>query len=278
VQTIAMMSGGPSPPYGLWVSTDEKNGPTGISPEGRSWTSDTPGTPLATTTQTIREPEFAKRVELACDNNPLIPGVNRGRQVWVVRQLQERFGLTISKEGVRRWFAGVNKPEGDRMGQFAEILGVDVAWLAYGITPSGTPTEQRKRNAMASGAVNLVAGMIQMHGGAVSFPDEDDGIGPDIFAIIRGGRYDLNVALLAEDRPEEYRVFVPATRQPRLVIAVVPTDTPFCYDLFEMPEDALTKHGTAKGGYFEVPVRRSDRGYVTADYVWPRVTTFSERL
>lgn len=260
------------------LSTEADNRSIRVPEEARTWgLSGDDG--MAKSPLPIREPEFAKRVNLACQSNPHIPEPNRGQHVWVASEFKKRFDVTVSREGVRRWFTGINKPEGEKMSQLAEILGVDVAWLAFGQTPAGTPTEQRARNAMASGAVNLVAGLIQMEGGTVAFPETDDANGPDIFAIIRGGRYDLNVVLLRQDRPEEYRAFVPVSRTPRLVIGVVPSEERvFCYDLIEMPEDALAERGTAKGGYYEVAVRRSARGMVSGDFQWPTISTFAERL
>jgi hypothetical protein len=43
-----------------------------------------------------------------------------------------------------------------------------------GIDPEFQPHERKLRNAMADGAVNLVAGFIQMDGAYPAFPEESD--------------------------------------------------------------------------------------------------------
>ena len=116
---------------------------------------------METPPRIIRDKSFAKRMEIACENHAYAPS-GHGRQTWVRHKMHEKFGITLSPEAVRKWFAGESRPRPKVMTQLAEVLEVDEAWLALGLSPAATPRDQRKQNAMAAGAVNLVAGHIQL--------------------------------------------------------------------------------------------------------------------
>jgi transcriptional regulator with XRE-family HTH domain len=128
---------------------------------------------VVTPTKVIRDAGYAQRLALACDRSDQCPPLHQGRLVWVVAQLQERFGLDVTTETVRKWMHGEAKPRLDKNSKLAELLGVDPVWLYQGIDPNLSPREKKARNAMADGAVNLIAGFIQMDGGAVAFPEEN---------------------------------------------------------------------------------------------------------
>ncbi len=73
----------------------------------------------------------------------------------------------------------------------AKVLDVDEAWLSLGINPVESPTEKKVRNAVADGAVNYVAGLIQMAGGTIAFPDKSEGY--DLFTIINGRKHQIEI-------------------------------------------------------------------------------------
>ena len=118
-------------------------------------------------------PDFARRIAQACEANGSVPAANYGRLNWFQKQYADRFGVEIATETVRKWFAGETKPRPLALRQLAEILQVDEAWLSLG-TASDAKGRKPVQDATASGAVNLVAGLVQMDGGTIAFPEPDD--------------------------------------------------------------------------------------------------------
>lgn len=51
--------------------------------------------------QKVPYPEFAQRLELACDNNPDVPPLNHGRLKWFQDELHKR-GVNYQQETVRK--------------------------------------------------------------------------------------------------------------------------------------------------------------------------------
>lgn len=218
-------------------------------------TTSTDKTPRKPPLKVIRDPEFAKRFEQACDANPLIPPKHKGRLVWVQENLAKRFDENVSIETVRKWFSGEAKPRPDKLAKLAQFLEVDHSWLSLGVTPDLQPREQKVRNAMADGAVNLVAGLIQMDGGHPAFPaNSESGSFVDMHAIIRGAKYDLHVAL-GEDDGEALRFGVPNKSDSLIILGVVKTG--FTVEIFEITQE-LIQAGTRHGGSIEVVVERGD--------------------
>lgn len=148
-------------------------------------------------TKIIRDPEFAKRLTQACDALSLIPPKHSGRQSWIQREMTKA-GEEISSETVRKWFQGEAKPRPDKVAKLAQILQVDVSWLSLGVNAAVEPRQRTVRNAMADGAVNVVAGLIQMDGGHPAFPEAGE-TPVDLHAIIKGAKYDLHVSLGVAD-------------------------------------------------------------------------------
>ncbi len=229
----------------------------------------------------IRDAAFADRLNAACDGNMHVPDKNFGRLSWVRRQLHERFATDVSMETVRKWFAGETKPRPAKMRQIAALLDVDEAWLAMGVSNDLTPRERKVRNALADGAVNLVAGMIQMGGGHPAFPEADDRKaerkGIDLYAIIRGANYQIHVASAREVGPGEYKFAIPAAFEELLVIGLVSKGA-FTYELIELTPEIIQKVGVSKGGYYDVAISAADGEYRTDEHLWPRITGFDRRI
>ena len=143
-------------------------------------------------------PDFARRVAQACEASGLVPAANYGRLNWFQKQYADRFGVEIATETVRKWFAGETKPRPQALRQLAEILQVDEAWLSLG-TASDAKGRKPVQDATASGAVNLVAGLVQMDGGTIAFPEPDDKRAEaeniHLYAIIRGAQYPLHIVV-----------------------------------------------------------------------------------
>lgn len=220
----------------------------------------------------IRTPDFAKRMNTACDTNPLIPPINYGRLTWLKTQLMEQFNESVSVETVRKWFAGEAKPRANKIKLLATLLEADEAWLSLGIAPDMTPRERRLRDATADGAVNVLAGLIQMGGGHPAFPEDGDARAQedfvDLYAIIRGAQYAFHVSL-AKAETEGFRFVVPARRGDAMQIGVIPGDD-LSVKLVEILDDYIDA-GQRKGGSIEVviPEKVIDRS---------RIRSFAKRL
>lgn len=229
------------------MSTAAKTHPTKSAPKGRS--PDKPVEPDAPVPRVIREADFAKRLDQACDAHSLIPPKHSGRQSWIVRELAKRFNVDVSPETARKWFAGEAKPRPDKLAALAQLLEVDVAWLTLGVAPDLDPRERKVRNAMADGAVNLVAGLIQMDGGHPAFPQSGEGH-VDLHAIIRGAKYDLHVSL-GDEQGKDIRFVVPPTYENLIVLGVVKRG--FQIEIFEITPEVIA-NGERHGGSIEVVV------------------------
>ena len=215
----------------------------------------------------IRHKDFAKRIEIACENHAHAPS-GHGRQVWLKNALEEKFDEKVSTEAVRKWFAGEARPKPKMMSIVARALAVDEAWLALGITPTATPVEKRKQNALASGAVNLVAAQIQLAGGNIAFPEDPDAF--DLSAIIRGKSLNITVRLLSAGTSVTH---VPMARG--VVLAVVPTDNPTVFDFFEIPHLVFDDSGTIRGDYVEIELHAMAGKVISANRALPQVKDFS---
>ena len=217
----------------------------------------------------IRDKAFAKRLETATESHPHAPS-GHGRQVWLRAQLEEQTSVKVSPEAVRKWFAGETRPRPKVMSCIAQVLEVDEAWLSLGLTPANTPKEQVKVNATANGAVNMVAGQIQIFGGTIAFPEEGSDI--DLFAIVKGKHLGLTVRL--GERAGGFRISVPL--KSATTVLVVPTSRPTVFQFHLVPREAVEQFGKSRGGYVDLDVERAEAGLLVGDRVLPEIRTFGE--
>jgi hypothetical protein len=170
----------------------------------------------------IREPGLKLRLEQAAELSPDCPSLNRGRYPWIVERLAAR-GVKSTRESVKRWFHGENRPREAVSNHVADILGVDRVWLYTGVEESLPAKERRALIAESSGAVNVVAGLILMDGGAVAFPEqtEDGENAVDIQAIMRGVSYSINVALGKFEEDDRVLFRVPTQHDKLIVIGLI---------------------------------------------------------
>jgi transcriptional regulator with XRE-family HTH domain len=211
----------------------------------------------------IRDPEFAKRLDSACEASGLCPPLHRGRLTWVQNELKRHFKETVSVETVRKWFAGEAKPRPEKVARLAQILQVDVSWLSLGIDKGMAPRELKARGREIDGAVNIVAGLIEMDGSHAAFAsDSDQKRGVDIHAIIRGAKYDFHVTVGDEG------VFrVPVKREGLVVLGLVKRG--FTAEIYEISDTVIERHGSNKGGMVEVKLPPSRL---------KKIESFTERL
>ena len=228
--------------------------------------------------RTIRDKAFANRLNAACDNHPRVPPYNYGRLTWVRQQLIDMADVEVSMETVRKWFSGEARPRPDKMKKIAELLSVDEAWLSLGITPEMNPDDRKSYMLASEGAVNLVAGMVQLSGNSVATPDQKDprAKGMNLLAIIKGKIHPMYVALGAEV-DGGYKFVVPADHVNNHIIGVVPVGHSR-YDILHLITETLEKHADMKGGFGEVVVRKDGSDYMTRKDVWPKIKSFADRL
>ncbi len=207
----------------------------------------------------IRHPDFAIRMQQACDGNPKVPLPNYGRLGWFVDQIKANSGAEVTIETIRKWFAGESRPRQKLMASLAQVLEVDEAWLSLGRQPKISRKQAEIRDAAADGAVNYVAGLIQMCGGHPAFPDENTRY--DLSAIIRGAQYFFHIVVAADGT-----FSVPITAKDAIVIGLIKV-TDLHYDLFELDWEGMSERGKRKGSHLEVP-----------QYGWKQIKTFSERF
>ena len=218
----------------------------------------------------LRTPDYKLRIEAACDQSPHCPDVNFGRLAWLAAELHKR-GHSVSRESVKRWLHGEVRPRQDKSDAIAEILGVDPVWLFSGADVSITPRQRRLLTATVTGAVNIVAGIVQMDGAAIAFPEESDPRAEfekvDFYAIIRGVNYAFNVAL-AEKEGDGYIFRVPANSENIVVLGLIRDGTNFT--VLEIPRQLISEGKNNAGGV--------DVKMTAAQVAEARVEDFTKRL
>ena len=220
----------------------------------------------------IREKEFARRLELACERHAHSPS-GHGRQKWVRNQLTDKMGITVSAEATRKWFAGEARPRPKVMSALAKVLEDDLAWLSLNITPEISQVEARKQNAVAHGATNLVAAHIQLAGGSIAFPE--GAADADLYAIIKGKQHSISVKMPRYDE-STMRFIIGCDHHKTKLIGVVPTKNPLNYDFVVIPNELVEKYGKQKGGYIEIFIDHAGRSsYSFRDASLPVLKSFA---
>jgi transcriptional regulator with XRE-family HTH domain len=201
-----------------------------------------------------RHKQFAERLNKTADNNPNVPELRHGRLKYIQDQLEKR-GVTVSMESVRKWFSGESMPHHSRAGLLAEILRVDESWLIFGSGENTSPNQRRVRNALVEGAVNFVAGLVQMDGATVAFPEDDDRYAMaqhvNLHAIIRGASYAIHVVVATQDSDDRTIFSVPTDLRNTVPIGVVRHEG-FNFSLYEITDMALELGRPGRTGKVEV--------------------------
>jgi hypothetical protein len=228
----------------------------------------------------IRDADFARRLHTACDGSPHIPAYNHGRLTKIRDLFKERFKLKITTETVRKWSAGESRPRPDKMAMLAQILEVDLSWLSLGVAPDMEPRARQKRNVAIGGAASVLAGMIQLDGGVVALPGEEDSKAAfvDIYAIIKGAQYALHTALAQEGEGHAMKFMIPTQYNDCTVIGVVKKPSSLSCDFLEIPASVIDEHRVRHGGHYELEVDRRGEDYRVKDARLPKIKTFTTRL
>ncbi|WP_299549946.1 helix-turn-helix transcriptional regulator [uncultured Tateyamaria sp.] len=141
--------------------------------------------------------EFAHRFNRAVEGHPLAPPSPHGRQAWVLEKLQKETGLTVSANTMSKWFHGTARPRPDNIRKIARVLQVDEVWLTMGKTPAQQQAATMPGSERAKGAALLVAGLIEMAGGRVTFPGKDQAP-VDLQVNMNGDQFNAVVVVLSE--------------------------------------------------------------------------------
>ena len=214
-------------------------------------------------------------MQAACDGNPSVPQQNHGRLGWFSSQIEERFNKSVTVETVRKWFAGETVPRPKMMGYLAAVLEVDHAWLAVGSSPQIGEKQKKVRNATADGAVNLVAGLIQICGGHPAFPIDDDARALknkiDLYAVIKGAQYAFHVTI-ADLTDDGASFAVPVQSVGEAVVLGVLRKGELDFSFFEIEVEKIESAGKRRGDLYTIQMP------VHPDSSWKQITSFSQRL
>ena len=225
-------------------------------------------------TRKIRDKDFAKRLNDACDNHSEVPPYNYGRLTWIRDQLSSKYSEKITTETVRKWFAGEARPRREKMKKLAALLKVEEAWLSLASTVIDSK-HRATRQRRATGAANILAGFIQLtDDSAIAFPDES--AIEDFTAIINHKKYDMYAALAVE-KNGSYIFYTPINHKQLTVIGVIPTKGNSVIFL-KFPPAVIEKEGRKKGDHIEVAVKKITNNYKCNQTTLLPIYSFAEGI
>ena len=199
--------------------------------------------------------EFAKRLNQACDESPLVPEHGRGRQVYLAKKLK------VTQEAVRKWLVGESLPRPDKIGDLAKVLGVDPVWLQLGTSPLEI-ADKRQAALRGDAAVYGVMSYLLLAGYHVAIPaDKDSKV--DVFAIKHGTQLSI-VARMAQPLAKgEWTATFPSSVEARWQTVFATAGQSLHLEIVDVPPELALRHGTRTGSGVEVVIRRSPKGRYT---------------
>lgn len=203
--------------------------------------------------------EFAHRFNRAVEGHPLAPPSPHGRQAWVLEKLSKEAGLVVSPNTMSKWFHGTARPRQDNIRKIARTLQVDEVWLAMGQTPARQQASSLTEAQSARGAVLLVAGLIEMAGGRVTFPGKERGAA-DLQVNMNGDQFDAVVVVLSKQGDKSSCVVPEPVNGARILAVVSQKETGAMasssvniYDLTDVDRQSL-------GGFSVIQLEAQDNG------------------
>ncbi|PZR89785.1 MAG: hypothetical protein DI537_20490 [Stutzerimonas stutzeri] len=130
--------------------------------------------------------------------------------------------------------------------------------------------EKRHHNANAKGAVNLVAGMIQLAGGSIAFPTQGETI--DLYAIIGGQQHSIIVRSGRHIELSLHAFNVPINHSSSVVL-FVSQHTETSYSIYRVPTE-LIEGGDKKGGYVELEALVDEKHVQIGAETLPSIVSF----
>lgn len=194
--------------------------------------------------------EFSRRLQQALDTSPHAPAGQYGRLTWLQRELEKQAGVSVSVNTAHKWYHGMSLPRPDNIRAIARVLKVDEVWLSLGRSPQPSAEPATVQVGRANGAVLLVAGVIELAGGRVTFPSE--GTLPHFHANLGTARFSAvvvpcteaagQVSCLVPEPVGTSRVLVIRARQGR----GVPAAAFDIYDITGAPRQVLGGYSLAQ--------------------------------
>jgi transcriptional regulator with XRE-family HTH domain len=231
--------------------------------------------PAKKTDKPIVAADFGRRLVIACDNSDRVPEHNFGRQTYIATELDKRFGVKVSRETVRKWFAGEVRPRPDKMKALAHLLKVDEAWLALGMKQAAQLSEGRRlRSSITDGVVHLVIGIFTLNGASCAFPEQHDPRAKSLhfYAIIAGRLSGVYVSL-GEKVRSGFKFTIPEDCEHTLVIGVIKR-APMEFDLYHLKPSTVLESGVKRGGWIELTGVDRERAIQIKAEILPRIETF----
>lgn len=186
----------------------------------------------------MHEP-YAKRMKQACDAHPDIPALNDGRLTWL-RQKMDYEGHAVSLQTVMRWYYGAAMPRQKKLISLAKVLGVTPAWLSLGREePLRVDTSARHIN--PEGAVNALAGHMQLAGIPCAFPEPDDPRAEHVhfYSIVLGRQHPIYVAAGYTDPKSNVVRFQTPAKAEKTVVMLVTAPDPKRIEVWVVPHKLL---------------------------------------
>lgn len=226
----------------------------------------------------IREPEFAKRLTEISDRHSRIPALNKGRLTYISREFMVRGGIKLPLETVRKWYAGEAKPRSKNMQMLTEIVDSNVVYLSLGLDPGLDSKTRQFVRRQATGAVNILAGYVQIAGGNAIYPDDKDPRAGyiDLTIIHDNQQRAVHVALGTLDG-DSVAFSIPREYQQVTLIGAVPAGD-FNIDFVELPTRILDGLITPAGGGFEAKIKIGKGRYFAGKMTMPTVKTIEHLM
>lgn len=222
---------------------------------------------------------FARRMRQACDRNEKIPAENDGRLVWILKELKTRHGMKIVLQSVHRWYHGKARPRNQKLIALAQVLNVDVGWLAHGLgdVSGGADTGEKETPVIRDGAINVVAGMMEMSGINCAWPEPDDPAAEYVhfYAIIKGKQRRFHVVTLLGQKEGGHKLRIPVDYAKCNIVLLRRVAT-FSFDVWLVPNDRLEGLATPRGGYAELPISLKGSTISIGAKKTPSITSFQE--
>lgn len=211
--------------------------------------------------QTTTE-EFGHRLTQAMEASPHAPPTPHGRLSWLKREL-EKHGTKVSVNTVHKWCHGLSRPREDNVRALARLLKVDEVWLSLGRKPVESPKQSAEGAARAKGAVLMLAGLIEVAGGRVTFPAGDE-VTPHLWVNLDNEQFGAIVVTPQGRDGAQVSFVVPEPAGPHKVLAVVGEPGSLNVQLLDLTDVQRQSLGgfsvialeTRKDGRFKAPNRR----------------------
>jgi len=187
---------------------------------------------------------FHTRFIRAMEGHPRCPVQVHGRLTWFRDLLEAETGEGVSLQTVQKWSTGASVPRPPKIAKMAQALGVDDIWLAMGRSQPQTDQSKLRRARAASGSLLVVAGLAELSGGHVAFPDKQEGAANSIFVTLDGTLRQINV-VVADIVNGKVRADVPSGVSGVVLGIEQSQENPFCVRLFDLTDAEVSPEGLA---------------------------------